>query len=235
MKVIQSEFFEERELLIRKDAAVIFSAYSNEDPHLLPDLAGLYELSVNAYYAALHAQMSELPIKREIFRFIDKVKKTNNRAAADRAAFDRGDPDVATVLKAASKVLTEIHRLTGLLRFRAEPSCLYTARCSPDYFILPALAEHFTLRFGETSWAIIDEKRELCLKREKGGLVRLIPVSASSFAPQLSKAENCSEDNWEKLWKLYHSSVNNEGRKNLRLQRQFIPERYHKYLPEIKS
>jgi probable DNA metabolism protein len=125
------------------------------------------------------------------------------------------------------RVLYEIHRITGFLRFSAGSDGVYIARCSPDFFILPALAEHFYLRFGEAAWAVIDEKRNLCLYREKGKAPRLVPSSSDSPEEQES-------DYIEDLWRLYHRSINNEARKNLRLQRQFIPERYRKYLTELK-
>ena len=226
-----------------------------------PDLAGLYELSVDAYYAAVHAEMSELPIKEEISRYVEKVCKAggiiaggksanitagskagskadnsaDNRAAAGRAAFDRGDTDVLTVLKTAGKVQHEIHRITGFLRFSPGTDGVYTARCSPDYFILPALTEHFTLRFGETPWAIIDEKRKLCLCRKAGGRVMLTGAEEAGDALPSLTEEKERKDFWEGLWRLYHRSVNIENRKNPRLQRQFMPERYQKYLPEMQK
>ena len=205
----------------------------------IPD--GLFELSADAYYSALYAQMSELPIEREISRFIGKVIKAGivpegdgsayARVSAARAASDRGDPDTLTVLNAAYKVQHEIHRLTGLLRFTPNDGGIYIARCSPDHYILPGLAEHFTLRFGETPWAIIDEKRSLCLCGEKYMPPKIVPLDVFlSPAP----AGESSKDVWEDLWRLYHRSVNNEAKKNLRLQRQFMPLRYQKYLPEKK-
>ena len=217
---------------------------------------GLYELSVDAYFAVIYAQMSELPIKKEILRFTEKVRKAGqiatgqtatgkqsasnhaggDRAAAARAATDRADPDVLAVLKAAGKVQHEIHRMTGFLRFSLDSNGVYTARCAPDHYILPALAEHFTLRFGETPWAIIDEKRRLCLSRKKGGLAAIGPWSpdaeASSGLPAAdsSNAQDCS---WEDLWRLYHRSIDNKARNNPHLQQQLIPERYKKYLTEF--
>ena len=198
-----------------------------------PQLANIFELSIDAFYAALYAYMSEMPINGEISRFVEKVGKADDRAAAARIAFDRGDADVLTVLGAARKVQVEIHRMTGFLRFSPDAQGLYTARCEPDYFILPALAEHFTLRFGETPWAIIDEKRRLCLCRHKDGEVRLAPVSATPAATAENGAAAETGCPVERLWRLYHRSVSNEGRKNPRLQRQFMPERYHKYLCEL--
>jgi probable DNA metabolism protein len=259
----QQELFEEsgergpQGLAAPEYAADVF--LSRTDCDLPPNWAGLFELSADAFYAAIHAEMSELPIKNEISRFIDKVRKAGekisggkfekDRAAASKAAFDRGDPDVLAVLKAAGRVQHEIYRITGLLRFSPGACGTYTARCSPDFFILPALAEHFTLRFGETPWAIIDEKRKLCLSRGKSGKVTLDRIDSKSAAscqvsaahgeagsslPNCANGEKDGKDSWEELWRLYHRSVNNEGKKNLRLQRQFMPVRYHKYLPEMK-
>jgi probable DNA metabolism protein len=213
----------------------------------LPGLAELFELSVNAYYSALYAQMSELPLKREISRFIAKAGSAGNeRADAEKAAFDRGDPDVLAVLKAAGRVQHEIHRLTGLLRFSPDSNGVYIAFCTPDHYILPALTEHFRARFGESSWAVIDEKRKLCLICEKGGPANITPLPASiktsigetsgetSTSIGESKKDFRNPDCWEELWRLYHRSVNNEARKNPGLQRQLMPARYHKYLPEMK-
>jgi len=204
-----------------------------ENSETAPDISGIFELSVDAYYAALYAQMSCKSIKKEIARFVEKVSRAKNRDEANRAAADRGDSDVLTVLKEGGKVAHEIHRLTGLLRFSPESGGVYTARCAPDNFILPALAEHFTLRFGETPWAIIDEKRGLCLRKTNGSEAAIVftDFSASDAVDVAGKKQ---ADLWEDLWRLYHKSVNNESRKNPRLQRQFMPERYQKYLTEMK-
>jgi probable DNA metabolism protein len=196
-----------------------------------PDISGIFELSVDAYYTALYAQMSCKPINKEIAGFIEKVSRAGNRDEANRAATDRGDGNVLAVLKEAGKVTHEIHRLAGMLRFSPESDGVYTARCAPDNFILPMLAEHFTLRFGETPWAIIDEKRGLCLRKTNGNEAILVPLSSCLSRAATEKVET---DSWEDLWRLYHKSVNNESRKNPRLQRQFMPERYHKYLTELK-
>jgi len=229
----QMELFEENIDNAPEDAT--FASYLMNEANAPANLSALFELSVDAYYAVIHATMSGLPIKREICNFIEKVSKAGDRAEADLAASDRGDSDVLAVLKAAYKVQVEIHRLTGLLRFSPDAAGVYIARCSPDYFILPALAEHFTLRFGETPWAIIDEKRKLRLEgglQGESGVARLV-AQPSSGQPAAATGKEAG-DSWEDLWRLYHRSVNNESRKNPRLQRQLMPERYHKYLPEMK-
>ena len=218
------------------------------DMSALPEHARrLYELSVNAFDAIVHAWMSELPISAEIVRFGKKILAATadapvpagvtaargkaeeaQRRAADMAATDRGDPDVRIVQEAAYKVWHEIHRLTGLLRFSPNQDGVYTARCEPDYGILPALGPHFRERFGETSWIIIDEKRRLFLRCLQGQ-----PPECASLEKNAASPKAAPDGEWEDLWRLYHTTINNESRNNPDLQRQFMPRRYWKYLTEL--
>jgi probable DNA metabolism protein len=132
------------------------------------------------------------------------------------------------------KVQREIHRMMELLRFSPNADGEFIARCAPDHFILPALAEHFTARFGETAWSIIDEKRGLCLKRCPGEQAKLLTIKENSCAEK--PANDASDiDEWEELWKHYHKVINNESRDNPDLQRQLMPKRYWKYLAEMKD
>jgi probable DNA metabolism protein len=190
----------------------------------------LYRLSPKVYNAAVLAAMSDPPPAEAIRRFCRKAL-SSGAAGADRVMGDCGDDEVRAVLEAAAKVTREIDRLRGLLRFRADGAGMYLARCAPDHFVLPALAAHFELRFGETPWAIIDEKRRLALPRPPGGEPRLVRVDAPAFREE---AGGCSREQppWEDVWRTYHRSVNNESRANPELQRQFMPARYWKYLTE---
>jgi probable DNA metabolism protein len=203
--------------------------------------------------------MSGLPVETELIRFARKVtaaaegmgRTGEARAAADRSYRDRSDPAVERVLTVSARVYLEIHRLTGLLRFtpagQNNPPGLYAARCAPDYFILPALAEHFRIRFGAVPWLIIDEKRSLALACD-GKRAELVS-SQAALALSGKKAGTppppapafpfsaCGDVSgaWEELWRKYHRSINNESRENPRLQRRFMPVRYWKYLPECNE
>ena len=220
------------------DILVITGLYSPEGINFsaLPSNARrLFELSVNAFGAIVHAWMSELPIQAEIIRFGQRVLAATERQAADRAATDRGDPDTRTVLDTAHKVWHEIHRLLGLLRFSTDENGMYIARCEPDHFVLPAFGPHFRERFGETSWVIIDEKRRLCLRRVAQAPFELLPHTASLSTSAADVRNRGKTEEWEKIWRHYHRTINNESRNNPRLQRQFMPERYWKYLPELQA
>jgi hypothetical protein len=217
------------------------------DPASFPSAAALFELSPGAYYGFVHGWMSELPIEAELVGFArgvfaaadeagrGDIRSEEARRAAERAASDRGNPVTAIVLEAAYKVSREIDRLWGLLRFTADSRGVYIARCAPDHFVLPAMADYFRRRFGDTPWTIIDEKRRLALVRP--------PDQEPHLAEEAEFAEygvppiggNHDGDPWEDLWRTYHRTITIENRKNPALQRQFMPVRYWKYLPELKK
>jgi probable DNA metabolism protein len=166
------------------------------------------------------------------------------RRGAERAASGRGDPDTRAVLEAAYKTGRETDRLMGLLRFSPFPpgggsipgGPVYVARCSPDHYVLPGLADHFTRRFGECPWAVIDEKRNLVLARIPGGEARIFPRTPGQGPAPRGPAPDSGYplDSWEDLWRNYYLSINNPDRNNPGLRRQFMPRRYWKYLPEIQ-
>jgi len=217
---------------------------------LKPEILRLFELSRDAFGAIVYAWMSELPVTAQVIRFGKKILASQNklavktaqrgkletaqRKAAHIAATDRGDFDVQTVREAAYKSWHEVHRLMGLLRFCPDESGVYTAQCEPDHFILPVLGPHFMDRFGETPWAIIDNKRRLSLCCETGqtGASGKTLVFSANAKTRLSP-EKGQGGEWENLWKHYHKVINNESRNNPDLQKRFMPTRYWKYLTEF--
>jgi probable DNA metabolism protein len=209
----------------------------------IPAARRLYDLSANAYDCFVHGWMSEFPIEAELVHFAWKVLDAGRqtpggfsspeaRRAAEEAAADRGDPDVETTLEAAHKVWKELDRLRGLLRFSPGPTGVHIARCAPDHFVLPGLAGHFRIRFGESAWAIIDERRGLALVRAPGADARLVPLTETDHG---IAGPGRNGDTWEELWRSYHKIINNETRANPRLQKQLMPRRYWKYLPEAEE
>jgi probable DNA metabolism protein len=218
------------------DIQFIFNYYSGafSPSHLDEPARFFYKLSSDAFDIFLHAWMSEQPIKKEILAFGHKIiaagktagYSAEKRKAVINAISNRSDPDTLTVINAASKVQFEIHRMQGLLRFSPDINSVYHARCAPDHLILPALAGYLTARFGKTAWTVTDEKRHLCLSRQP-------PEKAKIALVETCLKDNQQGDEWEELWKHYHKTINNESRKNTGLQRQLMPKRYWKYLPEM--
>jgi uracil-DNA glycosylase len=193
-----------------------------------------YELNADAFTAFILAWMSELPIEKEILAFGRNVLAAGDSREAEIAANDRGNDDTRAVLNASGKVQFEIHRMYGILRFFPGGEGEYIARFSPDFLVLPALGGYFSARFGDTPWVIIDEKRSLILSRfAEEGLPRKTEIQILDGTLAGNSGRN--SDEWEDLWRHYHKTINNESRDNPDLQRQLMPKRYWKYLPEVKT
>jgi hypothetical protein len=226
--------------LAASSAAIVTGAVPD-----LPAARLLRDFSANAYDCFVHGWMSEFPLEAELVRFAWKVldaglnapggpSSPGARKEADAAAADRGNPDVEATLAAAHKVWKELDRLRGLLRFSPNSGGVHIARCAPDHFVLPGLAGHFTIRFGEAAWAIIDERRGLALARRIGAGARLISLDETPRSIT-AQSRDGSGDPWEGLWQSYHRVIANESRSNQQLQTQFMPRRYWKYLPEKRE
>ena len=225
-------------------------------------LEKLEEISPNARDNALHALLYGYsdyspanPPLAAIKSFLQKVlsaaEKTGvtpeeARRLAEQASEDRLDPDTEQVKLSAARVMREFDRLRGILRFKpdndnetqyggdSQADNCYTARCAPDHFVLPLLANHFWQRFGKQSWAIVDEKRKLVLSGDNGKEPVLRQLGVKEKVDESGTEQEQKSDEWEGLWKNYHSSINNEQRANPKLQKQFMPSRYRKYLTEFK-
>ncbi|MCL2480637.1 MAG: TIGR03915 family putative DNA repair protein [Spirochaetaceae bacterium] len=212
----------------------------------------IIKYSGKAYKDILYAWMSELPIEKEVIHFAWKIvsagrmqdmenKECNyspkkRGSSAEKARCDLADENIKKVITAASRARKESHFLMGILRFSIGSSGVPVAKCSPDYFILPALAHHFTLRFGNSVWAIIDEKRNISLMHAKSEPAKLVIFDPDHpWFKEETDSNKENFDDWEKMWKNYHTSINNESRSNPNLQRRFIPIRYWKYLPELND
>jgi probable DNA metabolism protein len=207
----------------------------------------LYEISAAGYSNFVYAWMSEFPIEAAIIQFgfslIDAARKTDKhlsygivsykaREAAENARNNRMETSVKIVRDASHKVGFEAHRLSGLLRFSFGSANVPVAFCAPDHFVLPILAEHFSLRFGDSPWAIVDEKRDLALMKESGSEAALLIHNPGH--PWFAGIHNTQSDEWESLWLSYFKAINNESRVNPKVQLNFMPKRYWKYLPEMQ-
>lgn len=162
-------------------------------------------------------------------------------------------PEVNQVVRAARAVEGEAHRFQGLLRFYSLQPDLYLADFQPDYNVLPLILPHFTDRFQDQDFIIRDLKRNLAAAHVRGGrwcIYRLDnsgknwpdavflhdsaakgSLTASVLAPPTG--DDLPDTDFSQLWRRYLQHLSIPQRKNLRLQRQNLPLKYRRYLPEF--
>lgn len=137
------------------------------------------------------------------------------------------DKYVLPLHKAASKVSTEMHRMLGLCRFSKTAQNYYLCKITPDHNILTLIAPHFSARMPDRLWIIADTRRALAAiyDWEKWFVV----------SSHLSKNIPYSEDEKQCriLWKKYFDTIAIAGRRNPKLQKNMMPQRYWKNLTEF--
>lgn len=133
---------------------------------------------------------------------------------------------VDQVFKISNKVSKEKHLLLGLLRFKKVQGGLFYAPFEPDYNIISLIAPHFARRLSQQDWIIHDKKRKIAAIYNKKEWVITEMDEPNSI--QYSEEESF----YQELWQNFYESIAIKDRKNPRLQRQYMPKRYWKYLVE---
>ena len=140
-----------------------------------------------------------------------------------------GNPIVKDVEAAEQRLGREVHRLVGLVRFsELEGGVLYSP-IDPDNDVLEFLAPHFSDRYRYDPFVIHDKVRGKALFSYNKKW-RIEPVGE-----EIGQITSESEDNIRRLWKQYFEVMATKERVNPKLQRQFVPVRYRKHLPEFNT
>jgi probable DNA metabolism protein len=135
------------------------------------------------------------------------------------------NPDVLRVHDLSCKVLTECHLFLGMLRFRKAKSGIFYAGYEPDNNITMLLTDHFAERLSDQPWIIHDQRRDIFALFNTEEV-----IFSTGLSPSIIEADD--EEEFEALWKRYFKSIAIESRRNLKLQRSFMPRRYWKHLIE---
>jgi len=140
----------------------------------------------------------------------------------------------------SQKVSFEAHRFTGLIRFRILEDGLQYAPFEPDCMVIGHCARHFKQRLRNRRWILHDVRRNHALYWDTESLQSIDidedftnHVRQHGEIPESKLSEK--ELHYQQLWNSFHTAIANTDRKNLDLQRQFMPRRYWKYLSEMKS
>lgn len=179
------------------------------------------------FYAFLSGEKG---IEMKIYRFLRRLF-----SAQFNIETDYGDSDVLYLTQTSQKVKKEAMQMMQFVRFQHTKDGLYFCGIEPRYDVIPMVIRHFQKRFTDQKWLLYDLKRNygVLYGNEK---VEEVVISHKEYSSITGKVkENIlqeGEEFYQKLWKSYFTHINIKERKNLRLQRQHMPRRFWKYLPE---
>lgn len=166
----------------------------------------------------------------KLYRFIRRVFDTQFNIETDY-----GDSDVLELKKLERKVTQEAMRMLQFVRFQKTKDDIYFASIEPECNVIPLIVDHFKSRFSDQQWLIYDFKREYGIFYNLYNVEEVV-IEDKAFDSLNGKVNSNllqeSEVSYQKLWKDYFENINIKERKNLKVQRQHMPQRYWKFLPE---
>ncbi len=179
------------------------------------------------FYAYLSEEMG---IEMKIYRFLRRMFSGHLNLETDY-----GDPDVLYITQTSQKVKKEAMRMLQFVRFQRTKDGMYFCGIEPKYDVIPLIINHYQKRFADQKWLIYDLHRNygIYYGKEKVEEVVLSKKQFNTYNGQVKEALlDEGEDFYQKLWRSYFKHITIEERKNLKLQRQHMPRRFWRYLPE---
>lgn len=162
----------------------------------------------------------------------DVIKKWVDSTSNIEANF--ADNDILNLYQLAKKVSRERHHLVQFVRFQKTVDDIYFAVINPIYNALPLVINHFKYRFADQQWIIYD------ITRHYGFYYNLhkveeITLDINSYLTDGKLNKDALADNeelFQTLWQKYFKALTIKERLNLKLQKQYMPKRFWKYLIE---
>lgn len=156
-----------------------------------------------------------------------------------RVLEDLGHLDVLELAQTVKSVHREKHRMEAFVRFEHTTDDIYFARIEPDFNVLPLIGEHFRQRYQDQHWAIYDLARGYGIYYDKSQSTPTRPAKLQTITDlndavlrHPASIHSPDEQRYQRFWQGYFTNVNIKERKNTRLHRQYMPQRYWKYLSE---
>lgn len=141
------------------------------------------------------------------------------------------NPAVLLVEKLRYRAWHEAERMLGFLRFEELENGVLYARMEPPYAVLPLIAPHFADRLYQENWIIHDLRRGQAAVHRAGGGWFLTEAEALSALEK--EGRSGTEQEFQKLWQAFCSSIAIEERRNPRCQQNLLPLRFRPYMTEF--
>jgi probable DNA metabolism protein len=184
--------------------------------------------ALNMLFVCYFSEMEN--IEMLLFRYIQKVF-----ASPVSIEMNFADDDVLALSKIFRKVERETTHIKQFVRFQKTSDGMFFALVDPLYNVLPLCSAFFEDRYACQSWLLYDSRRNygLYYDLEKVEVIHFEHFNLSLKTGHLTVNQlDDYELAFQRLWKEYLSAVTIPERKNLRLQQQFMPKRFWKYLTE---
>lgn len=194
----------------------------------------------------LRAASSHAVIRNVLYNYLSELRGFEHTLLTYvRMAFERGaevdayhaHDAVRAVHAYTRKVGHELHRLTGLARFRELRDGTLWAPLAPDHNVVCGVAAHFRRRMPSCVWIVYDVRRGYGVRWDTHAMALVTMSDELSTALRLNphaadELYTDTEHLYQRLWQNYFETISIAARRNPALQRRNMPQRYWRYLIE---
>lgn len=226
------------QLLAPDDVAPLFTEYSTHiqtDPHKAQRVwLGVTKKASRPFCnQILNVWLSEEE-GSDILIF-NVVRQLINHPTGFETAY--ADPDILALQQLSKRVSKECCYTMQFVRFQKTLDDIYFAPVEPACNVLPIAIPHFKDRFADQKWIIYDTRRSYGFFHNLKTTTEIrLDENAHFIEGGKLKPEALTPDEQliQKMWKNYFKSVSITERRNLKLQRQHMPQRFWHLLPEMR-
>ena len=174
------------------------------------------------YKTALSCEEEKIDV---IYRFL-KLGFSYGHSVVAMHADDR----VCRLFEYSRAVTNEAHLFREFVRFGESDEGILISRIKPKNQVLPLIAYHFSDRFPEEDFVILDETHRMGLFHAKGQTAYLSPLTQEAL-------DNIWKHNqgqmYEDLWRTFFRTIAIQERTNKQCQRNHCALRYRDYMVEF--
>ena len=153
-----------------------------------------------------------------IFKYIVKIFDSKKDVSNNFS-----DEDIFLYNRLVSPIFLEVHRFLGFIRFQKTADGIYYSAFNPDNDIAELILPHFIKRYKSMPFILHDIKHDIIIGYNNGKykvVKEKIPIMKANG------------DEVSKLFKKYYQAIYIPERKNLKQMLNYMPKRYHKFMPE---
>lgn len=190
------------------------------------------KMGMDAYQTIYQAALSDSDGKADcIYRVV--VRGMENHVSVNEARhviWNLQDENVSRLFELSRRTGNEAHRYLQFVRFQELESGVLYAEIQAENQILPLIGDHFSDRFPNEDFMIYDHGHNDCLIH--GHSRPWFILRDTQPDADAGKCLSEREQEMQKLWRGFCSSIAIEERRNLRLQQQFWPLKFRRWMTE---
>lgn len=190
------------------------------------------KMGQDAYETIYQAALSADPGRADcIYRVVVRGMSTGvSSHEARNVIWNLQDPNVCRAFELSRQTGREAGRYIEFVRFRELANGVLFSEIQAENQVLPLVGDHFADRFPNEDFMIYDNGHNDCLIHGKNRPWFILRDTSPDQAAREDVSEK--EREMQQLWRGFCRSISIESRENRRLQQQFWPLKFRRWMTE---